>query len=640
MKTGSIFSPFKAVKYLFKKPKTLRYPFEPKETALRYRGFHLNDWDRCTGCGNCADICPNEAITMVEIPDLESKPEKRINPVRNKTPQASAAPSVRISNGVKNERPQLDYGRCCFCGLCVDICPPGSLRLSRDYLHIHFDTDTFVFIPKDEKSDEKTFLPEEKYSILKASLSHRREDYEGFAPDLEYALFDPERVPMPQVPPDERKFSFIEQVTGYSKEEAMKEASRCLECKLCEEACPAHLKISDYIHAIYEDKPEEALKKIFEDNPIPAICGRVCMKPCEDACSLSIRGEALSIRWLKRYVADTIKDYQEALELHPRLSTGRRIAIIGAGPSGLSVAYFLTLKGHKCVIYDELPGGGGVMRVGPPPYRLPLESIDKDVDYIASLGVEFRFNTRVGEQIQFQELQNEYDAVYLSIGTTVSRSTRVKNAEKCELALNFLRENKIGQPRRVGKEVIVIGGGNVAMDVAREALRLQNMQYPGEEVVTKTVSLEDWDELPATEEDIEEAKEEGVEFNPAWGPKEVVLNDEGNIKGLLCLKVASVFDQQGRFAPNFKKEEEMFLEGDMIIEAIGQAPDFSFIPKELFEKLEFTERRKVKVDEDGMTSLPEVFAGGDIVNLNLDAVTAIADAKIAAEGIDKLLSPE
>jgi len=152
-KKGSILSPFKAVNYLFKKPRTLRYPFERKEPAIRYRGFHLNDWEKCTGCGNCADICPNEAIEMVEIAELKSKPAEGINPVRDKTQTASA-----ISNGVKNERPKLDYGRCCFCGLCVDICPAGSLRLSRDYFHIHFDTNTFTFIPQDEKTDKEHFL--------------------------------------------------------------------------------------------------------------------------------------------------------------------------------------------------------------------------------------------------------------------------------------------------------------------------------------------------------------------------------------------------------------------------------------------------------------------------------------------------
>jgi len=544
---------------------------------------------------------------------------------------------LETKTGQKNERPQLDYGRCCFCGLCVDICPPGSLRLSRDYFHIHFDANTFVFMPKDEKTDKEKFLPPEQYSVLKASLSHRREEYEGFASDLRYALFEPDRIQMPEVAPEERKLSFVEQVIGYNKEEARREAARCLECKLCEEACPAHMKISEYIHAIYEDKPDESLQKIFEDNPIPSICGRVCMKHCEDACSLRLRGEALAIRWLKRYVADTIKDYKSTLEQKPAKPSGRNIAVIGAGPGGLAVAYFLTLKGHRVVVFDELPGGGGMLRIGPPLYRLPIESIDRDVSYIASLGVEFKFNTNVGRDISFEDLLKDYDALYLGIGTTVSRSTKVRNYEKCVLALDFLRDNKIGEKRTVGKEVIVIGGGNVAMDVAREALRLQNIQYSDEKVITKTVSLEDWDIMPATEEEIEEAKAEGVQFNPGWGPKEVHLDEKGQVKGLLCVKVKSVFDDQGRFAPTFYEEKEMFLEGDTVIEAIGQAPDFSFIPKKLLDKFEFTAMKKVKVDENGMTSIPGVFAGGDIVNTNLDAVTAIADAKIASQGIGKYL---
>jgi glutamate synthase (NADPH) small chain len=616
MAKPSLLSPLRAIKYFFKKPKTLKYPFEKKEPALRYRGFHMNDWDKCTGCGNCADICPNQAIEMVEIPGLESNPSK----------------------GRKSVRPQLDYGRCCFCGLCVDVCPTGALRLSRDYLHIHFKKDTFTFIPEDEKSGSKDFVPDDEYSVLKASLSHRKKDYEGFTSDLDYALFEPERVEMPEVEPGERKLSFIEQVIGYSKEEAKKEASRCLGCGLCEDACPAHLKISDYINAIYEDKPEESLRKIYEDNPIPAICGRICMKYCESACSLSVRGEPVAIRWLKRYVADTIKNYKDALEAAPSESTGRKVAVIGAGPGGLSVAYFLRMKGHGVTVFDSLPGGGGVLRIGPPIYRLPVEAIDKDVNYIASTGVEFRFNTTVGKDMMFEDILRDYDAVYIGIGTTVSRSTRVKNSEKCILALNFLQQNKIGEMARVGKEVIVIGGGNVAMDVAREAIRLQNMQYPGQKVATRMISLEDWDIMPANKEEIKEAKEEGIEFNPGWGPKEVILDERGNVKGLQGVKVKSVFDENGRFSPTFYEDKEMFLEGNTVIEAIGQGPDFSFIPRELFEKLEFTERRKVKVDEDGQTTIPGVFAGGDIVNINLDAVTAIADAKVAAEGIDKLLS--
>ncbi|MBN1901402.1 FAD-dependent oxidoreductase [Candidatus Sumerlaeota bacterium] len=614
MKKGNIFSPFKAIRHLFRKPKTLKYPFEPKEPARRYRGFHLNDWDACTGCGNCADICPNGAIIMVEIPEIKPEP------------------------GKKNQRPKLDYGRCCFCGLCVDICPPGALSLTGDYFHIHFDTKTFSFIPGDEKSDPEHFVDPQNYSLLKASLSHRKKNFPGFSPDIEYALFEPERVPMPQVEPEERSLSFIEQVLGYSEKEARAEAARCLECKLCEEACPAHLKISDYIKAIYLGEPEESLRKIYEDNPIPAICGRICMKHCEAACSLSVRGEALSIRWLKRFVADTVRDYQKALQQKPAPSTGKKLAIIGAGPGGLSMAYFSALKGHHVTVFDSLPGGGGMLRVGPPLYRLPIEAIDKDVNYIKSLGVEFRFNATVGKNISFGDILKQYDAVYLGIGMTMSRSTKVRNSEKCILALNFLERNKIREKVNVGKKVVVIGGGNVAMDVARESIRLQHIQHPGEEVVTSAVSLEDWDIMPANKEEIEEAKEEGIRFNPAWGPKDVLLDDKGNIRGLLCMKVKRVFDDAGRFSPTFYEDQEMILEADTIIEAIGQASDFSFIPKEMFDQLKFTPRRKIQVDEYGMTSLPGVFAGGDIVNTNLDAVTAIADAKIATEGVDHYLS--
>ena len=609
----SILSPFKAIKFLFQKPVTLRYPFEKKEPALRYRGFHLNDWDKCTGCGNCADICPNEAVTMIEVPGIEPGP------------------------GEKNERPQLDYGRCCFCGLCVDICPPGSLRLSRDYFHIHFDTDTFVFVPKDEMKDEETFLPEQEYSILKASLTHRRKDYEGFSSDLDYALFEPERVPMPEVTAEERKQSFVEMVRGYSGEEARTEAHRCLECGVCEEACPAHLRISGYVKALSDGNSEEALRVIFEDNPLPAICGRICMKHCEDACSLGLRGEPVAIRWLKRYAADSVDSYRCALATELPAETGKQVAVIGAGASGLAVAYFLRLKGQAVTVFDSHDAGGGMLRLGPPRYRLPVGAIKDDVDYIASLGVTFRFNTTVGEHIQFDELRERYDALFVAVGLHRSRTARIEREEVAVMALDFLRAAGVGPEPEVGWEVIVIGGGNVAMDVARTCLRLQQTQHPGERTMTRTVSLESWDEMPATKEEIKEAKEEGIQFNPGWGPTGILV-EEGRVRGLGCMAVKSVFDEQGRFSPTFYEEKTMVLEGDMVIEAIGQGYDLSFIPDELMESLEFTERRKVKVSEDGMTSIPGVFAGGDIVNLNMDAVTAIADAKKAAEGIHKTLS--
>lgn len=605
-------SPFKAIKYLFKKPKTLRYPFEPKEPAQRYRGLHLNDWEKCTGCGNCLDICPNEAITMKAIPEITPRP------------------------GEKNERPQIDYGRCCFCGLCVDVCPPGSLRLSRDYFHIHFDTDSFTLLAKDQKSDNEHFLPAEKYSIFKASLVHRKMDYEGFSSDLKFALFEPERVSMPIVEPTERKKSFVEMVSGYSEEKARFEAARCLECKLCEDACPAHLKISEYISAIARGDYEESLRKVFEDNPIPAICGRICMKHCEDACSIGIRGEPLAIRWLKRFVADEVVDYRKTLQPDIPSDTGKKVAVIGAGPSGLTVAYFLRLKGHQVTVYDALDGGGGMLRTGPPQYRLPLESIDKDVDYISSLGAHFAFNTEVGKDIQFEYIYDKFDAVFISTGMCKGRFIKLNNEEMAPQAIDFLAEVKSGKKAKVGKNIIVIGGGNVAMDVARTCVRLQQMKYPKVKTSVDIVCLESWDIIPATEEEYTEAKEEGVLFNVSWGPKEIVL-ENGKIVGLECKAVKSVFDEQGRFAPTFYEEKTKTINGDMIIEAVGQMSDFSYLPRRFRNELK-VERSKVYVDENGQTSIARVFAGGDIVNRNLDAVTAIADGKRAAQGIDELLS--
>ena len=608
----NILSPFKAIRYLFKKPKTLRYPFEPKEPAQRYRGLHLNDWEKCTGCGNCLDICPNEAITMIEIPEITPKP------------------------GEKNERPQIDYGRCCFCGLCVDVCPPGCLRLSKDYFHIHFDTASFTVLPKDEKSDSEHFLPAEKYSIFKASLTHRKKDYDGFSSDLKFALFEPQRVPMPILSPEERRQSFAEMVLGYSEEQARAEAARCLECKLCEQACPAHLKIYEYVQAIAQGDYEESLRKVFEDNPIPAICGKICMKHCEAACSIGIRGEPLAIRWLKRFVTDEVVSYRDVLKPEIPPDTGKKVAVIGAGASGLTVAYFLRLKGHQITVYDALSGGGGMLRTGPPQYRLPLDTIDKDVDYIKSLGVDFIFNTRVGKDIQFNEIYKRADAVYIGTGMCKGRYIKLENEEMAPQAIDFLAKVKSGKNVKVGKRIIIIGGGNVAMDVARTCVRLQQLQHPRVKTSVHIVCLESWDIIPATEEEYTEAKEEGVLFNVSWGPKKILLKNK-KITGLECRAVKSVFDEAGRFAPTFYEEKTKTIDGDMIIEAVGQMFDFSYLPQRLRDKLNI-ERGKVQVDENGQTSIPRVFAGGDIVNSNLDAVTGIADGKKAAEGIDKLLS--
>jgi len=612
-KKTSILSPLKALKYLFKKPKTLRYPFELKEPAKRYRGLHLNDWDKCTGCGNCADICPNEAIVMKEIPEIEAK------------------------DGERNERPEIDYGRCCFCGLCVDICPTGSLRLSRDYFHIHFDPGTFKLLVKDEKTDKEHFLPGEEYSVFKASLAHRREKYEGFSPDLEYALFDPERVKMSEVPSEERKASFIEQVKGFSREEAGKEASRCLECKLCEEVCPAEMDIVDYIRNIWENNLEGAVRDIYKTNPLPSVCGRVCTHNCESACVLGHQGEAVSIRWLKRYVVDnlSLSEYQKVLETEKIKSVGKRVAVVGAGPGGLATAYYLRLMGYEVVIFEKLPKPGGMLRYGIPEYRLPYEALDKDIEYIKSVGVKIKCDTTVGEDISLAELRDNYDAVFVSTGFDKGRSTGVPGSENPHVfqAIELLRKVTMGEEIEVTDKIVVIGGGDVAMDISRTLGRLQMKKFGAVDITLSC--LETRDIMPATPEEIEEALEEGIKLYPGWGPEKIIVED-GEIKSIVMKKCLRVFDEQGKFSPEFDTEEKIEFEGTMIVEAIGQAPDFSFLSEDIKEKLEY-EGRRMKVNEYGQTSLSWLFIGGDILR-GPDVINAIDTGHKAARGIDRFIA--
>lgn len=590
----SFAAPFKALKFLFEKPITIRAPFESHKTPERYRGFHLNDLIKCIGCGSCSRICLTGAIRMVEMP------------------------GIKKTEGKSKLRPVIDYGRCCWCAMCVDICPSGSLKLSQEYIHVSEDLNTFLIYPGQKGM-------------------HGTEEPVGYKLDEDVNFIVPERIEMRHLKPEERVDSFIEMVLGYDREEAIKEASRCLGCGLCTDNCPAHMHIPEYIAAIWRDDPEESLRQIYRTNPLPAVCGRICTHRCEDACALKHRGEPIAIRWLKRYAADMVNDFKKALEQNPKPDTGKKVAIIGAGPAGIAAAYFLRLMGHNVIVFEKFEKAGGAVRFGPPAYRLPFDAVDRDVDYVKSLGVEFRFNTEIGKDVKFEDLLKDYDALFLAVGYVKSRSTGIPNADKCIPALAFLYETKRKGNNNIGKNVIVIGGGNVAMDAAREAVRLQKINYKNEDTTVNVVCLEDWDEMPADEDEIQEGKEEGVVFNPSWGPAEIIVDNNGNITGLKVKKVISVFDDDGKFNPKFDENNTRIMKADMIIEAIGQMPDFKFIPEAMYKDLKFTPVRKILVDENGMTSINKVFAGGDIVNVRMDAISAIADAKMAAEGIDRFL---
>ena len=439
------------------------------------------------------------------------------------------------------------------------------------------------------------------------------------------------RVPMRERPPEERVKDFREYVKGYSDEEAVIEASRCLGCGLCIDGCPARLNIPKYVQAIADGNKQESLNVIFRNLPFPSICGRVCTHRCEYACVLGKQGEPVAIRWIKRVAGDGFEDYHDALDLKPAPETGKKIALIGAGPASLTAAYYLTLKGHKCVVFEALPVAGGMMRVGIPRYRLPAEIIDKEVDFIRSVGVEIRLNTRIGTDIPFEKLREDYDAVFIGTGYHRGYLTGTKGAENEGVieAIEFLRKVNLGEKVKIGEKVVVIGGGNTAIDAARVSIRL------GAEVTILYRRREV--DMPADPEEIHDAGVEGVDLRTQTVPLEY-LGRNGRLYAVKYANTEMIDQGPGkRPRPRIIEGDEHIIEADTVIEAIGQGYDLSFLPKEMADNTELLDRKHMKVDAKGMTTITGIFAGGDLTNDAADIVSAVADGKRAAEGIDRWL---
>jgi glutamate synthase (NADPH/NADH) small chain len=595
MNLKDILTPFTAWKNVTNEPGTVKDPINDRPGAERYRGFHKNDIEECIGCGTCEEICPNAAIDLVPVDGIETK------------------------DGDSGLRPKIDYGRCCWCALCVDICTTGSLTLSNEYKWISEDADEFRFIPG---IDKKSWDKEEK----------------GWKkPEGNYELFGLNRETMEELEPAAREKSFIEIVKGYSKEQAQKEADRCVECGICVAACPAHMGIPEYIKAVREDDIEAGFKKLYETNPLPEICGRICTHKCETVCSVGHRGEPLSIRWLKRYLADQVEseDYKRVLQTDGIENNNKKIAIIGSGPAGLSAAHYLALMGYSVKIFEQFAQSGGMMRYGIPEYRLPYEQLDKDINYILSLGVEIQYNTKIGSDISFEKLRDDFEAVFSATGLHLGRSTRIPGTdhENVYQAIELLNKITDGKEIHVAEKIIVIGGGNVALDITRSLARLQNQKFGKVNIIT--TSLESEDIMPADREEIVEGREEKVTIDAGWGPKEIEIKD-GKIKGLHVVKCLSVFDEEGKFNPTFDENDKKFFEGYMVVESIGQGMNLDYISEDIKSKLEFGPRGRIKVDNNFQSSAKWFFVGGDIIQ-GPDVIHGIANGHKAAIGIDNFL---
>jgi glutamate synthase (NADPH/NADH) small chain len=621
----SIFNPFRLWKYLFKKPETK--PFtdiftkknadylnqnsiiknekrvelsEPRIAPERTRGFHTNDWEKCIGCGTCEDICPTKAITMVERQDL---PEEE---------------------GKLQQRPAIDYGRCCFCALCVDTCTTDSLKMSNEYIYASEDPDQFFLLPNETWQGE--------------------EAGKGWERDEASNLLDFERIHMEHEDPEERKSNFVEIVRGYSKEFAKQEAARCVECGVCTASCPVQMHIPAYIKSIWEDDIEGGLRQIYETNPLPGVCGRVCTHNCETSCAIAVQGEAIAIRWLKRYIIDSAPDdlYKDIIGEPVSEVIDAKIAVVGAGPAGLGAAYYLRTMGYQVDVLEEMPLAGGVMRYGIPAYRLPDTAIDKDINFIKEIGVNIKTNTRVGTDVTMDQLEKDYDAVFLGTGFFKPRALNIPGADHKDVigAMAFLpqvRDFERGvlklEDIDVAESIVVIGGGDVAFDVARSATRLQMLKYGKSNV--KLTSLENEDALPASMDELIEGGEEGIQFFCGNGPQEV-MQEKGKVTGLRLWKCLCIFDDAGKFNPEFDKECEQVIEGEQIYIAIGQAPDYTYLPEKIQEKLSFI-RGKIEADEFGQVKdLPWLFVGGDIMR-GPDLISGVADGHRAAQGIDNYL---
>lgn len=596
------FAPIKAWKYAFKKPVTVSMKDiidNPRVGPKNSRGFHVNEQEKCIGCGTCSEICPTEAIRMIPIPGLADEP------------------------GSKPERPTIDYGRCCFCALCVDICTTGSLSMTREYLHNSPNPEDYYLMPTDESiNNENTGL--------------------GYEKNEANDLLDLERAEMVLEKPKVRKDSFIEIIRGYSKEQAKIEASRCVGCEICTKTCPAHMNIPEYIDAIWRDELGEGLELLYKTNPLPGVCGSICTHKCEGVCSIGQRGDAIAIRWLKRYIVDNSPDdvYDKVI-VSPVSKKGEgKVAIIGGGPSGISASYYLRTLGYDVDLYEKTSHIGGVARYGGPNYRLPEERLNKDTDVLEKIGIKIHVNTRVGEDITMDELKASHDVVFLSAGMPDSRPLNIPGMdnEGIRFAMKLLKQTKDyqrGQAKRpdVKEQIIVIGGGNVAFDVGRTVSRLQYEVFGKTD--TTMVSLETRDILPADLEEIEEGEEEGLKYQFGNGPVEVVIED-GEIIGLRIKKCLSVFDEEGRFNPSFDEDAVTVIPGNQIYVAIGQMSDHVYFTDELEAQIEVV-RGKVKVNADGQViGAPWLFAGGDVTK-GPDIVNAVADGHNAAVGIDKYL---
>ena len=455
-----------------------------------------------------------------------------------------------------------------------------------------------------------------------------------------------EKVPVREQDPKVRATNFEEVCLGYNKEEAEKEALRCLNCKnpRCVEGCPVAINIPGFITKVKEGDVKAAYDVISESSALPAICGRVCPQEsqCEGKCVRGIKGEPVSIGKLERYVADTARE----MGIKPQGATekkGKKVAVIGSGPSGLTCAGDLAKMGYDVKIFEALPKAGGVLVYGIPEFRLPKERVvQEEIENVKSLGVEIETDCVIGKSTTIDALMTEegYDAVFIGSGAGLPRFMHIPGEQAMGVfsANEYLtRSNLMGAfssksrtPIMHAKKAVIVGGGNVAMDAARTALRL------GAE--THIVYRRSEKELPARAEEVEHAKQEGIIFNLLTNPVEIHADEKGWVKSITCIRMGlGEPDESGRRRPVEIPGSEFEIECDCVIMSLGTSPNP--LISSTTKGLEINRRKCIVANEEnGQTSKEGVFAGGDAVTGAATVILAMGAGKAAAKGIDEYLS--
>ncbi len=455
----------------------------------------------------------------------------------------------------------------------------------------------------------------------------------------------PDKNPMPEQCPNVRNKNFLEVTTGYTEEMAIDEAKRCLNCKHkpCMQGCPVSVKIPEFIAFVAEGKFEEAYQKIKETNALPAICGRVCPqeKQCESKCVRGIKNEPVAIGRLERFVADYHMNHVEDKIEVPK-QNGKKVAVVGSGPSGLTVAGDLAKKGYAVTIYEAFHTAGGVLMYGIPEFRLPKDIVQKEISNLKAMGVDIETNVVVGKTLTVDELLEDmgFDAVYIGSGAGLPHFmgidgeslNGVYSANEFLTRINLMKGYKFPDydtPVYVGKKVAVLGGGNVAMDAARSAKRL------GAEDVY-IVYRRGREELPARAEEVFHAEEEGIEFKLLQNPTKILGNEDGWVKGMEVIKMElGEPDESGRRRPVPIEGSEEVIDVDTVVVAIGQTPNP--LIRKTTKGLETNRRGCIVADDTGKTSKEHVYAGGDVVTGAATVILAMGAGKAAAEAIDNEL---